>query len=211
MVDDEAGASTPAGSSARRSCSGLRMESQAPGSFLSGAPRFFLPGFSTAAAVTNVSGRGVGMDVVRTTRGGSAGSVDVESTVGCGTVLSGCASRLTLAIMPALTVACGSEGGTPCRRPTSLELVATRLREGATSVQSPSSTRHRSTGCAVSCSRWSSGCPRSLGTGEAPRPTGSGHQADRGTVSPTRRRFGLLVDHVLRHRGDRRQGAVAFG
>lgn len=39
----------------------------------------FLPGFSTAAKVTNVSGRGVGMDVVKTRIEAIGGSVDVVS------------------------------------------------------------------------------------------------------------------------------------
>lgn len=68
----------------------------------------FLPGFSTAEAVTNVSGRGVGMDVVRTKIESIGGSVDIESTPGAGTVWR-LSIPLTLAIMPALTVACGSE------------------------------------------------------------------------------------------------------
>jgi two-component system, chemotaxis family, sensor kinase CheA len=44
----------------------------------------FLPGFSTAAQVTNVSGRGVGMDVVKTRIEAIGGSVDVTSSVGRG-------------------------------------------------------------------------------------------------------------------------------
>ncbi|MFS3128378.1 chemotaxis protein CheA [Nocardioides sp. Bht2] len=63
----------------------------------------FLPGFSTAAAVTNVSGRGVGMDVVKTNIEGIGGTIEVESAVGRGTT---CRLRipLTLAIVPALIV-----------------------------------------------------------------------------------------------------------
>ncbi len=68
----------------------------------------FLPGFSTAKAVTNVSGRGVGMDVVRTKIEAIGGSVDVESTMGAGTTWR-LRIPLTLAIMPALTVGCGEE------------------------------------------------------------------------------------------------------
>ncbi|WP_203757597.1 chemotaxis protein CheA [Cellulomonas chitinilytica] len=63
----------------------------------------FLPGFSTAEAVTNVSGRGVGMDVVRTRVEAIGGTVDVESTIGVGTVWR-LRIPLTLAILPALTV-----------------------------------------------------------------------------------------------------------
>lgn len=68
----------------------------------------FLPGFSTAAAVTNVSGRGVGMDVVRSNIESIGGAVEVESEVGRGTTWR-LRIPLTLAIMPALTVRSGSE------------------------------------------------------------------------------------------------------
>jgi len=68
----------------------------------------FLPGFSTAQAVTNVSGRGVGMDVVRTKVEAVGGTVDVESVVGRGTVWR-LRMPLTLAIMPALTVGCAGD------------------------------------------------------------------------------------------------------
>ncbi|GAA4628832.1 chemotaxis protein CheA [Cellulomonas oligotrophica] len=68
----------------------------------------FLPGFSTAATVTNVSGRGVGMDVVRTKVENVGGTVDVESTPGKGTVWR-LRIPLTLAIMPALTVECNDD------------------------------------------------------------------------------------------------------
>jgi two-component system chemotaxis sensor kinase CheA len=63
----------------------------------------FLPGFSTAAAVTNVSGRGVGMDVVRTNVEKIGGKVDIDSRLGKGTTLR-MRIPLTLAIIPALIV-----------------------------------------------------------------------------------------------------------
>ncbi len=63
----------------------------------------FLPGFSTAAAVTNVSGRGVGMDVVRTNVEKIGGKVEVDSHAGKGTILR-LRIPLTLAIIPALIV-----------------------------------------------------------------------------------------------------------
>ncbi len=63
----------------------------------------FLPGFSTAAAVTNVSGRGVGMDVVRTNVEKIGGKVELESKPGQGTTLR-LRIPLTLAIVPALIV-----------------------------------------------------------------------------------------------------------
>ncbi len=61
------------------------------------------PGFSTAAAVTNVSGRGVGMDVVKTNIDKVNGIIDVESKIGEGTSMK-LKIPLTLAIIQALLV-----------------------------------------------------------------------------------------------------------
>ena len=63
----------------------------------------FLPGFSTADAITNVSGRGVGMDVVRTNVEKIGGKVEIDSRPGKGTSLR-LRIPLTLAIVPALIV-----------------------------------------------------------------------------------------------------------
>jgi two-component system chemotaxis sensor kinase CheA len=68
----------------------------------------FLPGFSTAQKVTNVSGRGVGMDVVKTNVETIGGVVDVQSTPGQGTTVR-VKIPLTLAIIPALVVTCGGD------------------------------------------------------------------------------------------------------
>jgi two-component system chemotaxis sensor kinase CheA len=68
----------------------------------------FLPGFSTAAKVTNVSGRGVGMDVVKTNVEKIGGTVNVHSTHGRGTTVR-VKIPLTLAIIPALVVTCGGD------------------------------------------------------------------------------------------------------
>ncbi len=68
----------------------------------------FRPGFSTAAQVTNVSGRGVGMDVVRTNIERIGGTVDVSSRPGFGTTVR-VRIPLTLAIIPALVVEQGGE------------------------------------------------------------------------------------------------------
>jgi two-component system chemotaxis sensor kinase CheA len=68
----------------------------------------FLPGFSTAEKVTNVSGRGVGMDVVKTNVEKIGGTVDVQSTMGRGTTVR-VKIPLTLAIVPALVVTCGGD------------------------------------------------------------------------------------------------------
>ena len=63
----------------------------------------FLPGFSTAEKITNVSGRGVGMDVVKTNIEKIGGTVDLQSQLGKGTTLK-IKIPLTLAIIPALIV-----------------------------------------------------------------------------------------------------------
>jgi two-component system chemotaxis sensor kinase CheA len=68
----------------------------------------FLPGFSTALKVTNVSGRGVGMDVVKTNIEKIGGMVDLQSVPGSGTTVK-IKIPLTLAIIPALIVTCGGE------------------------------------------------------------------------------------------------------
>jgi two-component system chemotaxis sensor kinase CheA len=68
----------------------------------------FLPGFSTASAVTNVSGRGVGMDVVRTNVEKIGGKVELDSHLGRGTTLR-LRIPLTLAIIPALVVCSGGQ------------------------------------------------------------------------------------------------------
>jgi two-component system chemotaxis sensor kinase CheA len=68
----------------------------------------FAPGFSTAATVTSVSGRGVGMDVVRTNIDQIGGTIDIKSVAG-----EGCSVTikipLTLAIVSALIVEAGGD------------------------------------------------------------------------------------------------------
>ncbi len=68
----------------------------------------FLPGFSTAEKISNVSGRGVGMDVVKTNVEKIGGTVEVHSTAGQGTTVK-VKIPLTLAIIPALIVISGGE------------------------------------------------------------------------------------------------------
>ena len=63
----------------------------------------FYPGFSTAESVTNVSGRGVGMDVVKTNIEKIGGSLDLSSEIDRGTTIQ-MKIPLTLAIIPALVI-----------------------------------------------------------------------------------------------------------
>lgn len=68
----------------------------------------FVSGFSTAQQVSNISGRGVGMDVVKTYIERIGGSVDIHSKLGVGTTIK-IKIPLTLAIIPALIVKVQSE------------------------------------------------------------------------------------------------------
>ena len=68
----------------------------------------FAPGFSTAAKVTNVSGRGVGMDVVKSNIERIGGLVDISSKEGYGTKIT-LKIPLTLAIVPAMVVRSGED------------------------------------------------------------------------------------------------------
>lgn len=68
----------------------------------------FEAGFSTAETVTDVSGRGVGMDVVRRNIQSLSGTVDLQSVQGKGTRVT-VSVPLTLAIMEAMTIAIGGE------------------------------------------------------------------------------------------------------
>ena len=68
----------------------------------------FLPGFSTAEKVTDVSGRGVGMDVVKTNLDKLGGIIDIDSEPGKGTTIR-IKLPLTLAIIPCQIVLTGGE------------------------------------------------------------------------------------------------------
>jgi len=93
----------------------------------------FLPGFSTADKVTAVSGRGVGMDVVKTNIEKVGGSIDFQNRPGHGTTMR-FRIPLTLAIVPALFVwAQGELYAIP--QATLLELVRTRSGGGADGIE----------------------------------------------------------------------------
>ncbi len=68
----------------------------------------FMPGFSTAAKVTNISGRGVGMDVVRSNIDKIGGIVELQSKYGQGTTIR-LKIPLTLAIVPAMIISCNQD------------------------------------------------------------------------------------------------------
>ena len=90
----------------------------------------FAPGFSTAAAVTSVSGRGVGMDVVRTNIDQIGGTIDIKSVAGEGSSVT-IKIPLTLAIVSALIVeAAGDRFAIP-------QLVRGRTGAGARQLRTP--------------------------------------------------------------------------
>ena len=68
----------------------------------------FAPGFSTAEVVTDVSGRGVGMDVVKRNITAMGGTVDIRSAAGFGTTIS-ISLPLTLAILDGMSIRSGEE------------------------------------------------------------------------------------------------------
>jgi two-component system, chemotaxis family, sensor kinase CheA len=93
----------------------------------------FLPGFSTASKITNVSGRGVGMDVVRTNVEKIGGKVEIDSRAGKGTTLR-LRIPLTLAIIPALIVRSAGQSFALPQAALS-ELVHVPLEKAATTIE----------------------------------------------------------------------------
>ena len=94
---------------AKALANGLATEAELAGMSEAQIQRFIMrAGFSTAAAITSVSGRGVGMDVVKTNIEQIGGTIDLKSTEGRGTVFT-IKIPLTLAIVSALIVEAGGE------------------------------------------------------------------------------------------------------
>ncbi|NMM16996.1 MAG: chemotaxis protein CheA [Cellulomonas sp.] len=155
----------------------------------------FLPGFSLAETVTNVSGRGVGMDVVRTKIEGIGGTVDVETTVGAGTAWR-LRIPLTLAIMPALTVECaGDLYAVP--QVNLLELVALdSQRKGSAIEYVQAAPVYRLRGELLPLVSLAAVLRVDGPVGAAGRPARSGSQVI-AVVQADQQRFGLLVDRVL--------------
>ena len=100
----------------------------------------FLPGFSTAEQTTDLSGRGVGMDVVRANLKKLNGSVEIDSRLGKGTTVK-LRLPLTLAILPVLLVQVADE------------IYALPLRSVVETAQIDSKQVHRVEGSEVLCLR----------------------------------------------------------
>jgi two-component system, chemotaxis family, sensor kinase CheA len=93
----------------------------------------FTPGFSTSDSLTHVSGRGVGMDVVRTNIERIGGTVSIDSTPGSGTTVR-IRIPLTLAIVPAVAVAV-QDGRYAIPQANVLELVSLNLGSGGSAIE----------------------------------------------------------------------------
>ncbi|WP_170297343.1 chemotaxis protein CheA [Georgenia thermotolerans] len=145
----------------------------------------FQPGFSTAEAVSRVSGRGVGMDVVRTKVEAVGGTVDFTSQVGVGTTWH-LRIPLTVAIVPVLGVTCaGQVYALP--QTTLRELVAVRPGEtGIEHVGTAAVYRHRGKLLPVVRLDEALGLPA--------RPEADGALV---VLKTAGRRFVLVVDRVL--------------
>ncbi len=108
LADDGRGLNTDA-IAAKAIASGLATEADIARMSEAQIHRFiFMPGFSTASQITSISGRGVGMDVVRNNIDRIGGAVDVRSVLGEGTSFI-VRIPLTLAIVSALIVRVGDE------------------------------------------------------------------------------------------------------
>jgi two-component system chemotaxis sensor kinase CheA len=163
----------------------------------------FLPGFSTAEKTTDLSGRGVGMDVVRTNLKRLNGSVEIDSRVSQGTTVK-LRLPLTLAILPVLLVQVGSE------------IYALPLRSVAETVQLDSKQVHLVEGNEVLCLRGEtlpllrlsrlfpvSATPRLI-LAKDPSPSIGKDEEDEEEnnqkiviLAATEKRFALLVDQLL--------------
>jgi two-component system chemotaxis sensor kinase CheA len=149
----------------------------------------FLPGFSTAEKTSDLSGRGVGMDVVRSNLKKLNGSIDLDSTPGVGTTFL-LRLPLTLAILPVLLVRVAEE------------IYALPLRSVVETAQVNLRNVHRVEGTEVLCLRdetlplirlgqlFESGAASSA-------PRRSDHACKVVILAIAERRVALLVDHLL--------------
>jgi two-component system, chemotaxis family, sensor kinase CheA len=147
----------------------------------------FLPGFSTAEQTTDLSGRGVGMDVVRTNLKRLSGSVGIDSHLGQGTTVE-LRLPLTLAILPVLLVQVREE------------VYALPLRSVVETAQIDPMHVHRVEGSEVLCLRGET-LPLlrldQLFTAR-PGPSEAGEQGQKVVIlGVAERRIALLVDHLL--------------
>jgi two-component system chemotaxis sensor kinase CheA len=155
----------------------------------------FLPGFSMAETVTNVSGRGVGLDVVQTRIGGIGGTVEVDSAIGAGTTWR-LRIPLTLAIISAIIV---ESAGELYSIPTVnvLEFLAVDSESAGAKIEYVGLApvlRLRGALLPLVGLRDVLGLPTVLGSGHEPEP---GSPTIIAVLQADALRFGLIVDRVL--------------
>jgi two-component system chemotaxis sensor kinase CheA len=157
----------------------------------------FLPGFSTAEKVTNVSGRGVGMDVVRTNIEKIGGTIEMTTRPGQGTSFK-VKIPLTLAIIPALIVSAGGESFA-IPQVNLLELVRLERDQARRAIETiRGAAIFRLRGDLLPLVR----LDQMLGLGDANRGTGGGRMLDQFdavnivVLQTDGRRFGLVVDAI---------------
>jgi two-component system chemotaxis sensor kinase CheA len=156
----------------------------------------FLPGFSTAEKVSDVSGRGVGMDVVRTNLERLNGVIEIDSEVGRGSKVT-LRLPLTLAILPALLVKVSEETyAVPLR--SVLEAVRVQPRELHT-VEGNEILRLRDRVLPVQRLRRVLGVEGTAPQAPAPRLLDSAHDEPLCIVviAVGEKRYGLVVDELL--------------
>ncbi|MBP1773709.1 MAG: cheA [Holophagaceae bacterium] len=149
----------------------------------------FAPGFSTAAKVTDISGRGVGMDVVRSNVRKLNGRVGVRSTVGKGSIFT-IKLPLTLAIIDALLVKSGGQV---------FALPGTAVEE--TLIVPPESISHLTSRQAINLRGEVLGVCRLKHLLKSDTPTNPADEADGLSVvvvSAAGRRLGIIVDTFVR-------------
>ncbi|HEX4845461.1 MAG TPA: chemotaxis protein CheA, partial [Geothrix sp.] len=149
----------------------------------------FLPGFSTAAKVTDISGRGVGMDVVRSNVRKLNGRVGVRSTVGKGSIFT-IRLPLTLAIIDALLVTSGGQV---------FALPGTSVEE--TLIVPPESLSHLTSRRAIDLRGEVLGVSRLKHLLKSAAPVNAADEADGLSVvvvSAAGRRMGIIVDAFVR-------------
>ena len=145
----------------------------------------FLPGFSTVEKATDLSGRGVGMDVVRTNLRKMGGTIDLDSRLGKGTTIS-LRLPLTLAILPVLLVEVAEE------------IYALPLRSVIETARVERKEVHRLEGREVLCLRGETLPLLRLGTIFESKSRNGDQPADKAVILGIGdRRIALLVDHLL--------------
>ncbi len=151
----------------------------------------FRPGFSTAPAVTDISGRGVGMDVVRTHIERAGGQAELDSTIGKGTIIR-LKMPLTLAIIPALLVRTGQQRFA-IPQVNLLELVYLNEEQSRTAIENVrGAVIHRLRGEVLPLVRLS----EVLGLAPAAQTTHSENGTNIVVVAVGARRYGLVVDAI---------------